>query len=65
MPNLTVHEILEITPEAMPEFIRGQLSSRRLSQIVKSLNRTLLEGDEGAREMALTALRRLGFDEKS
>lgn len=65
MPNLTVHEILEITPEAMPDFIRGQLSSRKLSQIVKSLNRTLLEGDEAAREMALTALRRLGFDEKS
>lgn len=65
MPNLTMQEILKISPEAMPEFIRQQTSKRTLSRVVKSLNRTLIDGDEGAREMALAALRHLGFDEKS
>jgi HEAT repeat protein len=64
MPNLTIQDILAVSPEAMPEFIRQHTSKRTLSRVVKSLNRTLIDGDESAREMASAALRHLGFDEK-
>lgn len=63
MPNLTIQEILSISPEAMPDFIRQHTSTRTLSRVVKTLNRTLIEGDEAARDMAATALRHLGFHE--
>jgi hypothetical protein len=47
----------------MPDFIRQHTSTRTLSRVVKTLNRTLIEGDEAARDMAATALRHLGFHE--
>lgn len=64
MPHLTIQEILSISPEGMPDFIRKHQSSRTLSRIVKTLNRTLIDGDDTARDLAAAALRRLGFDEK-
>jgi hypothetical protein len=65
MPNLTIEEILAISPDAMPDFIRKHTSSRTLSRVVKTLNRTLIDGDEAARDMAAHALRHLGFEETS
>ena len=47
----------------MPEFIRQKTSTRTLSRVVKTLNRTLIEGDDEARAMAASALRHLGFHE--
>lgn len=64
MPNLTIQDILAISPDAMPDFIRQHTSKRTLSRVVKTLNRTLIDGDESARDMAAAALRHLGFDEK-
>ncbi|WP_438974803.1 hypothetical protein [Roseicyclus sp.] len=63
MPNLTIEEILSVSSEAMPEFIRQKTSTRTLSRVVKTLNRTLIEGDDEARAMAASALRHLGFHE--
>ena len=64
MPNLTIQDILAISPDAMPDFIRQHTSKRTLSRVVKTFNRTLIDGDESARDMAAAALCHLGFDEK-
>mgnify|MGYP007024788560 FL=1 len=61
MTELTADTVLSVTTDGMSEFIQRQAASRKLSRMVKTLNRDLIEGDETARDRAAAALRHLGF----
>ena len=55
------HDILSISPESVPRFIRQHASDRRLRQIMTRLNADLLSQDPEARDLAQKAIERLGF----
>lgn len=61
MDRLDPEVILAVPPDNVARFIREQTDARRLSPLVRRLNRDLLSGDPSARAMAARALRHLGF----
>ncbi|MFQ6549817.1 hypothetical protein AADZ90_017865 [Aestuariibius sp. 2305UL40-4] len=54
--------ILSLAEDEIPAFIRGQIEAKVFSTTMKSLNRELFSTDIDARQMAQTALTRLGFE---
>ena len=54
--------ILNLAEDEIPAFIRDQIEAKVLSTTMKGLNQQVFSADLDAREMAHTALRRLGFE---
>lgn len=54
-------EVLDLKEEEISDFLRGLIASKRLTPLVQTLNRDLLEGSAELAEAARTALKRLGF----
>ncbi len=62
-PNpFDARHILSLADDEIPAFIRGQIEAKVFSTTMKGLNRELFSTDIDARQMAQTALTRLGFD---
>lgn len=56
-------DILSIDRAHVAKFIQDQAAAKKLTPLVKSLNKLLEAGDEASRNMAARALRHLGFPE--
>lgn len=61
MDRLDPEVILAVPSENVARFIREQTGARRLSPLVRKLNRDLMSDDPCARAKAARALRHLGF----
>ena len=55
----TAESVLDIKPGAVPDAVIGLARSKRLSTVMRSLNRLVLNPTD--RELGLRALRHLGF----
>lgn len=56
--------VLALRDDDIGEFLRDQIARKRLSQLVRTLNRDVLDGSQEAAEVARRALSRLGFVEE-
>lgn len=64
MDTIEPEEILRISRDSIPAFIREKAGSRSLSPLMKRLNHDLLSRDRSASELAAQAIRHLGFAER-
>jgi hypothetical protein len=64
MDRIDPEDILAISSDGVPSFIREQATARCLSPLMRKLNDDLMGGDPSASELAARALRHLGFIEK-
>ncbi len=53
--------IAGLSAPEIDEFVRRSIAEKALTPIVRSLNKSLLNGDTPRRQAAETALRRIGF----
>ena len=59
-------EVLELKDDDVGEYLRELLARKRLSSLVQSLNKDVLDGSAEVAEVARRALHRLGFvDERT
>ncbi|UWQ96347.1 hypothetical protein K3728_03655 [Rhodobacteraceae bacterium M385] len=56
-------DILSIDRADIATFIQDQAAAKKLTPLIKSLNKLLETGDDATRNMAAQALRHLGFPE--
>ena len=64
MDMIEPEDILRISSDGVPAFIRDRAHARSLSPLIQKLNNDLMGADPLASELAARALKHLGFSDR-